>query len=437
LPRTVFPITEAEAAFRNMQQANHTGKLVLSFDTAALPFRKDASYLISGGLGDLGLLVAAWMAEHGAGHLVLAGRRGVTPATEAKIRAITQAGAEVSVFQADISKPEQTARMLAELERTLPPLRGIIHAAGVLDDGVLIEQTPERYTKVLEPKLDGAWQLHSQTQALPLEFFIMFSSATSLLGSVGQSNHVSANAFLDALAGDRLAHGLPALSINWGAWSEIGYAARIQAGEFLKAQGMGTIDPRTGLAALERIFHCDKAQVGVVPIDWPTYLQRIASSGYLADFRREFSSAQSAPSEQSAEFRQLLESAPVDERLALLSRHVASQVATVLGFPASMTVDRKQGFFDMGMDSLTSVELRNRLRTSLGCALPSTLAFDFPSVTALVNYLAEDLLGREPIDPSPQTETGENAERKALEQLTEEEAEANLLKELEDMGFSL
>jgi len=437
LPRTVFPITEAEAAFRNMQQANHTGKLVLSFDTAALPFRKDASYLISGGLGDLGLLVAAWMAEHGAGHLVLAGRRGVTPATEAKIRAITQTGAEVSVFQVDISKPEQTARMLAEIEQTLPPLCGIMHAAGVLDDGVLIEQTPERYAKVLEPKLDGAWQLHIQSQALPLDFFIMFSSATSLLGSVGQSNHVSANAFLDALAGDRLAHGLPALSINWGAWSEIGYAARVQAGEFLKAQGMGTIDPRTGLAALERIFHCDKAQVGVVPIDWPTYLQRIASSGYLADFRREFSSAQSALAEQPAEFRQLLESAPVDERLALLTRHVTSQVATVLGFPASMTVDRKQGFFDMGMDSLTSVELRNRLRTSLGCALPSTLAFDFPSVTALVDYLAEDLLGREPIDPSPQTETGENAERKALEQLTEEEAEANLIKELEDMGFSL
>jgi KR domain. len=155
--------------------------------------------------------------------------------------------------------------MLAEIEQTLPPLCGIMHAAGVLDDGVLIEQTPERYAKVLEPKLDGAWQLHIQTQALPLEFFIMFSSATSLLGSVGQSNHVSANAFLDALAGDRLAHGLPALSINWGAWSEIGYAARVQAGEFLKAQGMGTIDPRTGLAALERIFHCDKAQVGGCP----------------------------------------------------------------------------------------------------------------------------------------------------------------------------
>ncbi|TAN66395.1 MAG: SDR family NAD(P)-dependent oxidoreductase, partial [Methylobacter sp.] len=437
LPHTVFAVNEAETAFRTMQQANHTGKLVLSFDTAAMPFCKDASYLISGGLGDLGLLVAAWMAKQGAGHLVLAGRRGITPAIEEKIHAITQAGAKVSVFQTDISNSEQVSQMLAELDRTLPPLRGVIHAAGVLDDGVLSEQTPERYAKVLAPKLDGAWQLHCQTQTLPLDFFILFSSATSLLGSVGQSNHVSANAFLDALAHDRLAHGLPTLSINWGAWSEIGYAARVQAGDFLKTQGMGTIDPRAGLAALERVFHSKAAQVGVVPIDWPTYLQRTACSGYLADFRREFSQAQSGPSEEKAEFRQLLESTPLDERHALLTRHVASQVAVVLGFPALAAVDRKQGFFDMGMDSLTSVELRNRLRASLNCALPSTLAFDFPSVAALVDYLEGDVLGQQQTNPSPQTETSEDAERKAMEQLTEEEAEAKLLKELDEMGFSL
>ena len=433
LPRTVFAINEAETAFRTMQQANHTGKLVLSFDTTALPFRKDASYLISGGLGDLGLLVAAWMAEHGAGHLVLAGRRGITSAAEEKIRAISQTGAIVSVFQTDISDPKQLARMLAELEQTLPPLHGIIHAAGVLDDGVLTEQTPERYAKVLAPKLDGAWQLHCQTLSLPLDFFIMFSSATSLLGSVGQSNHVSANAFLDALAYNRLAQGLPALSINWGAWSEIGYAARVQAGDFLKNQGMGTIDPGAGLAALKRVFHSNTAQVGVIPIDWPTYLQRTACSGYLSEFRREFSLTQPGSSEEKAEFRQLFESTPQDERHALLTRHVAAQVATVLGFSASTAIDRKQGFFDMGMDSLTSIELRNRLRTSLGCALPSTLAFDFPSVTALVDYLAKEVLGQ--VDASPQIETGE--ERKALEQLTEEQAEAKLLKELEEMGFSL
>jgi NADPH:quinone reductase-like Zn-dependent oxidoreductase/SAM-dependent methyltransferase/acyl carrier protein len=436
LPHTIFAADEVETAFRTMQQAQHTGKLLLSLASPVLPFRKDASYLISGGLGGLGLLVAAWMAEHGAGHLVLAGRRGVTPAIEAKIRSITQAGAEVSVFQVDIGKAEQTANMLAEIAATLPPLSGVIHAAGVLDDGVLSEQTPTRFSKVLQPKLDGAWQLHCQTLSLPLEFFILFSSVTSLLGAVGQANHVSANAFLDALAHQRRALGLPALSINWGAWSEIGYAARVQAGEFLKAQGMGFIAPRDGLAALERVFHSGSAQIAVAAIDWPSYLQRAAHSGYLANFRQEFSAQQSEPSQPAAEFRDLLQAAPEDERLALLSRHVALQVASVLGFPATTAIDRKQGFFDMGMDSLTSIELRNRLRSSLDCPLPSTLTFDFPSVAALVDYLANELWSPEAIDASPVAETAAAVELKSLQRLTEAEAEATLLKELEEMGFS-
>ncbi|MBD9358028.1 type I polyketide synthase [Methylomonas albis] len=436
LPRTIFAAAEVESAFRTLQQAKHTGKLVLSFDSPALPFRKDASYLISGGLGDLGLLVAAWMAEHGAGHLILAGRRGVTPAIEAKIRGISQAGAEVSVFQVDIAKAEQTAKLLAEIATKLPALSGVIHAAGVLDDGVLSEQTPTRFSKVLEPKLDGAWQLHRQTLALPLEFFILFSSVTSVLGAVGQANHVSANAFLDALAHQRRANGLPALSINWGAWSEIGYAARVQAGDFLKAQGMGFIAPHDGLTALEQIFHSGSAQIAVAAIDWPSYLQRAAHSGYLANFRQEFSAPQSEPRQAAGEFRALLQAAAVGERLGLLSRHVALQVASVLGFPTTTAIDRKQGFFDMGMDSLTSIELRNRLRSSLGCPLPSTLAFDFPNVAALVEYLANELWRPEIIDASPAPETAVAVELESLQRLTEAEAEATLLKELEEMGFS-
>src|SRR5262245_3249810 len=432
LPYTVFPVEGVKEAFRMMQQAKHTGKLVLSFAQAPpLHFHKDSTYLISGGLGGLGLLTAKWLTEHGAGHVVLASRRHLTPEIEEQVQALKQAGAEVTVSQTDVSSAEQIAQLLADVEHTLPPLRGIIHAAGILDDGIMLEQDRERFGKVLVPKVDGAWYLHKQTQALPLDFFILFSSAASLLGAVGQSNHVSANAFLDALAHDRRAQGLPGLSINWGAWSEIGYAARVQAGDFLKTQGMGSIAPSFGLAALERVFHSAQAQVGVVPIDWSTYLQRTAPSAYL----REFLPTKSAPQKEQAEFRRLLETTPASEQQALLTRYVMSQIATVLRFPASTPIDPKQGFFDMGMDSLTSVELRNRLQTDLCHTLPSTLAFDFPNVAALVDYVAREVLRLEATVPSPEpVENGvEDEDLKALEQLSEAEAEATLLRELEEL----
>jgi acyl carrier protein len=264
-----------------------------------------------------------------------------------------------------------------------------------------------------------------------LDFFILFSSAASLLGAVGQSNHVSANAFLDALAHHRRAQGLPGLSINWGAWSEIGYAAQVQAEDFLKTQGIRSITPNLGLAALEHVFHSAQAQVGVVPIDWPTYLQRTAPSASLREFRPK------GPAQhvEHAEFRQQLESSPAAEQHALLTSHIMSQIATVLRFPASTFIDPKQGFFDMGMDSLTSVELRNSLQASLGRTLPSTLAFDFPNVVALVDYVAGEMLGLAPTVPSPQVVENdvEGEDLKALEQLSEAEAEATLLRELEEL----
>jgi acyl transferase domain-containing protein len=424
IPHTVYPMQSAKEALRLMQQAKHTGKLVLSFQRPSPPnLHKDATYLITGGLGGLGLVVAKWMAENGAGHLVLASRRHLTPEVEEQLQAIKQAGAEVTVFQTDVSSSRQVAHLLAQIKQ-MRPLRGIIHAAGILDDGVISEQDRDRFAKVLAPKVDGAWHLHKQTQTLPLDFFILFSSATSLLGAVGQSNHVSANAFLDALAHHRRAQGLPGLSINWGAWSEIGYAAQVQAGDFLKTQGMGSIAPSLGLAALERVFHSSQAQVGVVPIDWSTYLRRTTPSPYLLQFQ----SAESDQHKEQAAFRQILEATPAAEQHALLTSHVMSQIATVLRFPASTRFDPKQGFFDMGMDSLTSVELRNLLQTALGRTLPSTLAFDFPNVSTLVDYLAGNVL-----TPPPSPDTADEDDLKTLEQLSETEAEATLLRELEEI----
>ena len=436
LPYRVFPVDQAQAAFRTMQQAQHTGKLVLSFTESpeAVAFHQTASYLITGGLGGLGMLVAEWLAARGAGHIVLASRRDLTPELEQQIQQITQAGAQVSVYQTDISNAQQVAQLFADIKAEMPPLRGVIHAAGVLDDGILVEQNAERFRAVFAPKVDGAWHLHQQTTALPLDFFMLFSSATSLLGAVGQSNHVSANAFLDALAHARRAQGLPGLSINWGAWSEVGYAAQVQAEDYLKTQGLGTMAPHLGLAAFERVFDVAKtqAQIGIVPIDWSTYLQRTPPSAYLAEFRMQISQHTT----DEVAFRQLLEATPVEDQHDLLVSHIISQISAVLGFQSEALIDLKQGFFNMGMDSLTSVELRNRLQTSLGCSLPPTLAFDYPNVIALVDYVANDVLSDVLRQEPPHVAThpddqGDEENLQALAQLSEDEAEASLLKELE------
>ncbi|MFM8331205.1 MAG: SDR family NAD(P)-dependent oxidoreductase [Candidatus Methylumidiphilus sp.] len=442
LPQTVFSARQVRQAFRSMQQARHTGKIVLALqDPPAAPrFRQDASYLITGGLGGLGLLVAGWMAEHGAGRLVLAGRNPPTPEASQAIAAMCAAGAEVAVLQTDIADAGQAAALLADSATAAQPLRGLIHAAGVLDDGVLTEQTAERYAKVLAPKLDGAWHLHQGTRGLPLDFFLLFSSASSLLGSAGQSNHVAANAFLDALAQHRRALGLPGLSIHWGAWSDIGYAARVNAEGALRALGLGSITPAQGLALLERVLSWDEAEVGVVPIDWPVYLRKVPPSAYYAAFQAELASAAAGDAADTPEHEGILDrlaEAEPDERAHLLARHVAGVVADVLGFKNPAAVSRKQGFFTLGLDSLTAMELRNRLQKTLAMPLPSTLAFDFPNVAALANFLAGELAL--PDSTAAPVEAAIAAERAEIEQLSEEEAELSLLKELDalaDLGIA-
>ena len=205
LPLHVFPIHDVVSAFRYMQQAKHMGKIVVSgqsepvVTTPPLTFRGDSTYLITGGMGGLGLLMARWMVEKGARYLVLVGRSGASSGLSSQMKELEQAGAKVVVAQADVSSVEQVAGVLTEIEQSLPPLRGIVHAAGLLDDGVLMQLSWERIARVMAPKVEGAWNLHTLTQNMPIDFFVLFSSAASLLASPGQANHAAANAFLDAL----------------------------------------------------------------------------------------------------------------------------------------------------------------------------------------------------------------------------------------------
>ncbi|BAZ29707.1 beta-ketoacyl synthase [Cylindrospermum sp. NIES-4074] len=438
LPQTVFSIDKVVDAFRYMQQAKHIGKIVVSQElenndsTSRLPltFREDSTYLITGGLGALGLLVARFLVERGAKNLVLVGRSTPSQAVSNQLRELESAGAQVIVAKADISSVEQVVQVLKDIEQyPLAPLRGIIHAVGVLDDGILQQLTWERFSRVMAPKVQGAWHLHTLTQNLPLDFFVLFSSAASLLGSPGQANYAAANAFLDALAYSRQDQGLPGLSINWGTWAEVGLAAKHQADERMKIKGIESISPQKGLEVLEQLFSHSSAQIGVVPINWSHFSDQLTRLPFLADFQQVSNQSR----EEDSKFLQQLKEAPVEQRRAYLIAHVQTQVAKVLGLNISESIDLEQGFFDLGMDSLTSVELRNRLQVSLGCVIPSTAAFDYPTVAALVDYLAGEVLGleftSESVTPS-QNASDESNRAASLEELSQDEIADLLAQEL-------
>ncbi|TBR56984.1 hypothetical protein B4U84_26490 [Westiellopsis prolifica IICB1] len=402
-----------------------------------LPFREDGTYLITGGLGGLGLLVAGWMVEHGARQLVLVGRSQPSPHVNAQLQELQQAGAKVLVAEADVAQTEQLARVLSQIEENaLPPLRGIIHAAGVLDDAIVLQQSWERLEKVMAPKVQGAWNLHTLTLHQPLDFFVLFSSVASLLGSPGQSNHAAANAFLDALAHYRQGQGLPGLSINWGAVAQVGAFAERQTSGQGKMRGTGTIAPQEVLEVLELLFSQSATQVGVVPINWSQFQEQSdtwSNWSFLANFQQ----LSEQPTEQQSEFLQQLEAVAADNRRAYLIVHVCSHVATVLGLNRSQTINPQQGFFEQGMDSLMSVELRNRLQKTLACSLPSTLAFDNPTVEAVADYLIREVLTLEfSSKSSAELQQAQEVDGKAelLESLSQDEIADLLAKKLATLG---
>jgi acyl transferase domain-containing protein/acyl carrier protein len=400
---------DSQVAYRDGKR--YVARLVrLRGETAPreVPIREDASYLITGGLGALGLTLAGHLVDRGARRLVLAGRG--ARADDPRVEELRSCGAAVEVVQADISRPADVARLVA-ICQAHGPLLGVVHAAGVLDDGILDNQTAGRFARVMAPKARGAWELHVKTQDLPLDFFVCFSSLAALLGSPGQGNYAAANAFLDALAHHRLARGLAALSINWGPWSHAGMAAGLHSR--LQAHGEGLIDPATGVRVFSRALGQRTAQLGAMRIDWgryaaaypaPEFLERLVDPPGLA-----------AP---EVGLLRRLRAAPAARRAEMLVEHVQSQVASVLGHPVG-SLTRTQGFAHLGMDSLASIELRTRLERALDCRLPTTLAFDHPNVESLTAHLL-GVTGLKKADSA----------REALEGLTGDEIAALLAQEL-------
>ena len=303
--------------------------------------------------------------------------------------------------------------------------------------GIVTQQSWSRFEKVMAPKVQGAWHLHlasskpvltregAQT-ALPgagpraaltplLDFFVCFSSDSALFGSPGQANYAAANAFMDALAHYRRSQGLPALSINWGAWAEVGMAGNVANREQWGAQGIGMIEPAQGLQALKALLRSDATQAAVTPIEWSRFEWAKTNPPFLSVV---VSSRDGEESEQAKSVREQLKAAPANQRRFLLETHLLSHIHHVLGWDASDSISLKQGFFDLGLDSLTSVELRTRLQRALECKLPTTLLFDYPTGEALVDYLASLVLETETLAPQiTEQEKSQQEDTQALERL--------------------
>lgn len=410
-------------------------------------FRANASYLITGGLGGLGLVVARWMVAHGARHLVLMGRREPSAEAQEAIQLMRQTGAQVITLQCDVSLQAELSRCLAEIEISLPPLGGVIHAAGILDDGVLLQQNWDRFSKVMAPKIKGAWNLYTLTHDKPLDFFLFFSSGASLLGSAGQGNHAAANAFIDALAHYRTANGQPTVSINWGAWSEVG-AAAVRKLDASHAAGM--ISPQAGLQALEWAFTRDPEsrlpsdiQYGVLSVDWPRYLEQFPRQkepplfSVIRDELRRSTNGEPVPvqaPQAEPDLLQQLASTPLKQRVNLLMARVREQSNQVLGITSGHQIDLHRPLSELGLDSLMAVDLRNRLGNLIGQSLPATLLFEYPTVHALTQFIGQRLqlfeTPAEPIAGSHEPATIVEQEPTRLDDLSEEEMAALLLKKL-------
>jgi NADPH:quinone reductase-like Zn-dependent oxidoreductase/acyl carrier protein len=399
LPAIVFPMRDAEEAFRYMAQARHIGKIVLSRAEEIRQrdplIRGEATYLITGGLGALGILVAQWLAEEGAHHLVLLGRSAPDARALAAIETLRADGVDVQTSQTNVARLDDIEQLLARIKSTMPPLRGVIHAAGVLDDGMLADQSWERFRRVMEPKVLGGWNLHQATRLDRLDFFVCFSSIAAIIGNLGQSNYAAANAFLDSLAAARRKLGLAATSINWGPWAQAGMAASL-GDERFTAQGIRFLDPEPALRAMQIALQDGLAQCAIADVDWQTYAAAHGIEGKAGLFAALVAPATTkAVATSKAPKRDIvaeLHAALPVERRGLLQTYLQSLAREVLGYGESEVIAADRPLLDQGFDSLMTVDMRNRLGKNIGASLPASLLFDHPTLERIAEYLLRDVI---------------------------------------------
>jgi len=429
LPHTVFPITDVVEAFRYMAQGKHIGKNVLSFDVPSIQigpctqdghrFRSDASYLITGGAGGFGFELAKWMARNGARHLVLVSRSGPKEAAQKEIKHLEAEGVRVVDARADVTDREGMKEIISEIQRGPAPLAGVIHGAMVINDLDIVDLDEEGFNRVVHPKMLGAWILHHLTKDLPLELFVSFSSFSTVMGAVRQSNYNAGNAFLDAIAQHRRSLGLPALTFNWGALKGAGFVDRNEKTEqYLELLGLSTYDMRETLSVFGRFVVRDAGNVAASRADWNSlsrFAPLIQSKTYSNLVGEE------GEGDAGAIRSQILGAAP-DARLDLMVEFIADQVAGVFGTDASK-VDKEAPLNALGLDSLMAIELMNRVESQLGISVPMGSVLNGPNIRELAEPVLETLLnsaGDELADARASEGTGGPSSLPALELSGEE-----------------
>lgn len=393
LPVTHFNITDARAAFRYLAQGRNVGKVVVAVPEklqrkpAAMSFPEEGEYLISGGLGGLGLFTAEWLVERGARRLTLLSRSAPSESALATIEALRQRGTHVTVQSADVADRDAISRICADLDGGAGRLRGVVHAAGVVADAVVDRIDPESLEKTLAPKTTGSINLHHATRNLSLDFFVCYSSAAAYMGSEGQGTYAAANAFVDALASYRRGRRFPALTINWGLWAEAGMGARLDSAVLARYRewGLCPLPPRFALTGLELALASGAGHVAVVSVVWDRYLGhfRHAPPTLLERFGR----TRARPRVERGKLARELRALGPEERRARLKHFVLSELASVAALPGPQSIDAERAFSELGLDSLLALDLRNGLETELDCSLSTTVLFDHPNVVSLVEHL--------------------------------------------------
>ncbi|WTL36057.1 SDR family NAD(P)-dependent oxidoreductase [Nocardia sp. NBC_01503] len=396
LPVATWSIDRAREAFRFLSMARHVGKLVLTIPRGMADDRA-GTVLITGAAGALaGVLAQHLVAEHGVRHLLLVSRSGPRSSLISELEAN---GATVDWAACDVADAEQLAATL----RSIPeqhPLTAVVHVAGVLDDGVLASLTPERFDSVMRPKVDGAWNLHTLTRNSGLSDFIVFSSAAGIVGSPGQANYAAANGFLDALMTQRRRLGLPGTSLAWGLWEQGESAMTGAMGAIDRARvqgaGMNALGTQQGMGLFDRARALDQAVILPMSLDVGLLRKGLGGGTPPAVFRRLVSAGVRrgvALSSSEPDLARRLAALSPDKARAELADVVADNVAAVLGYAVADEVPRAKLFQELGFDSLTAVELRNRLQSATGVKLPTTLVFDHPSVWDIVDCVSGLIAG--------------------------------------------
>ncbi|MEZ5863060.1 MAG: SDR family NAD(P)-dependent oxidoreductase [Geminicoccaceae bacterium] len=401
LPTTTFPLASAAEAFRFMSQARHIGKVVIEVDESELqvaldPDRPltlatDGAYLVTGGLAGFGLEVARSLGRAGAGQLVLMSRSGAaSDEAKAAVAELEAAGTEVTVVAGDVTQLADVERAVAAAGAGGRRLKGVVHAAMVLDDGFITQLDRDRFATALAPKMVGGWNLHRATQGQELDFFVLFSSVAALLGSTGQANYVAGNAFLDKLATFRRAAGLPGISLAWGALGGKGFVARNAAIQsYLESQGIVPLEIDEALAAFGRVVRLDPGAVALAKVDWAKLGKAqtvVSGSPRVAHLLAQGEDGKAA----GGRARAAILAAPPARRPALLAKFLKEQVGRVLRVePAEIDADRPLS--ELGLDSLTSFEFKNRIETELGVSLPAGKFLQKPTISGLTQAIAENL----------------------------------------------